>query len=455
MHYCVIMVNVYYWWIMDNCPICNRHILRHAKMTYCWICQSKFHIKCITLNHETQISIMTNNSEWYCQNCICEIFPFNHIENDKSFLAEINNFTLSDRIAALSDMLFQPFELNTNDYYSPLFDVDPDINFYNKIDFHTGFNCNYYMEDFFSGALRERIDCNNADELFSLCHVNIRSIPANLGNLEAYLQCLDFEFSIVGISETWLQENNCDLYNLNGYNLVENHRTTKKGGGVGIFIKKHIPYVTRNDLVSTDSIFESIFIELDKQVFHQKSNIILGIIYRPPNTDINSFNEALGTILDKLKVEDKTCYLMGDFNINLLNYTNHALTSDFVDLMHSYSFISLINRPTRITNNSATLIDNIFANKPNLNSFQGILVTDISDHLPIIYIDCKIPSLSNDDFIHRRNLSPRNKQAFRNAIANLNWDEIYQETDMQLAFSMFYSKFLHHYNTHFPKKKLN
>ena len=147
MRYCVIMVHVFNWWIMDNCPICNRHILRHARMTCCCICQSKFHIKCITLNHETQISIMTNNSEWYCRNCICEIFPFNHIESDKSFLAEINNFTLSDRIAALSDMLLQPFELNTNDYYSPLFDVDPDINFYNKIEFHTGFNCNYYMED--------------------------------------------------------------------------------------------------------------------------------------------------------------------------------------------------------------------------------------------------------------------------------------------------------------------
>ena len=40
---------------------------------------------------------------------------------------------------------------------------------------------------------------------------------------------------------------------------------------------------------------------------------------------------------------------MGDYNINLMNYENHTLTSDFVDLLHSLSFISLINRPTRIT----------------------------------------------------------------------------------------------------------
>ena len=49
--------------------------------------------------------------------------------------------------------------------------------------------------------------------------------------------------------------------------------------------------------------------------------------------------------LDKLKVEDKICHLMGDYNINLLNYANHALTSDFVDLMHSFSFISLVKPP--------------------------------------------------------------------------------------------------------------
>ena len=122
--------------------------------------------------------------------------------------------------------------------------------------------------------------------------------------------------------------------------------------------------------------------------------------------------------------------------------------------MHSFSYISLINRPTRITSNSATLIDNIFVNKPNLSSFVGILVTDISDHLPIIYIDCKGPSLNNDDFIYRRNLSPRNKQAFRNALATLNWDEIYHETDMQMAFSRFHSVFLNLYNTHIPKRKI-
>ena len=146
------------------------------------------------------------------------------------------------------------------------------------------------------------------------------------------------------------------------------------------------------------------------------------------------------------------CYLMGDYYINLLTYSNHSLTSYFVDLMHSYSCISLINRPTRITGNSATLIDNICVNKSNLNSFQAILVTDISDDLPIIYIDTKCPPINNDEFINRRNLSQRKKHAFRFGLANLSWEEICHETEMQRAFSKFHSEFLSLYNIHFPKK---
>ena len=67
-------------------------------------------------------------------------------------------------------------------------------------------------------------------------------------------------------------------------------------------------------------------------------------------------------LFDTLSRERKYCYLMGDFNIYLLNFDKHAETTSFVDLLHAHSFVSLINRPTRVTTNSATLIDNIFTN---------------------------------------------------------------------------------------------
>ena len=60
-------------------------------------------------------------------------------------------------------------------------------------------------------------------------------------------------------------------------------------------------------------------------------------------------------------------------------------------MLHANSFISLINRPTRIKKESATLIDNIFTNGYiDLEiTFQCLTYTDITDHFPIIHADFK------------------------------------------------------------------
>ena len=63
-----------------------------------------------------------------------ELFPYNLIENDKLFLVEINNH-LKNRVVEISDALFQSFEINSDDVYYPIHEIDPDINFYNELIF--------------------------------------------------------------------------------------------------------------------------------------------------------------------------------------------------------------------------------------------------------------------------------------------------------------------------------
>ena len=196
--------------------------------------------------------------------------------------------------------------------------------------------------------------------VFSLCHINIRSLKVNLPALENCLDIMDFKFSIIGISETWLRDWNCDLYNIEGYTLVECHRPARTGGGVGFYLKSGIPFQLRSDLVIENESCEFIFVEIKKEIFQQSKNIIIAVIYRPPGTDLKAFNDDVNELLNALKKENKLFYLMGDYKINLLNYGKHVETNEFVDMLHSHSFISLINRPTRIKKQSATLIDNIF-----------------------------------------------------------------------------------------------
>ena len=67
-------------------------------------------------------------------------------------------------------------------------------------------------------------------------------------------------------------------------------------------------------------------------------------------------------LLKQATKEQKSIFLLGDFNVNLLNDNEHNQTNELLDFLASNSFISLILQPSRITSHSNTLIDNIFSN---------------------------------------------------------------------------------------------
>ena len=66
--------------------------------------------------------------------------------------------------------------------------------------------------------------------------------------------------------------------------------------------------------------------------------------------------------------------------IFLLNSDDKSIT-DFIDILENYLLLPYITLPTRITNSSQTLIDNIFISPHSYKSFSGNFVTGISDHL--------------------------------------------------------------------------
>ena len=65
--------------------------------------------------------------------------------------------------------------------------------------------------------------------------------------------------------------------------------------------------------------------------------------------DVSDFHKNFNTLLDKLSKENKQVFLLGDFNISLLNYNDHQPTDGFLDSLASNSFIPHILQPTRIT----------------------------------------------------------------------------------------------------------
>ena len=118
-----------------------------------------------------------------------------------------------------------------------------------------------------------------------------------MSSFETCLDNLDFNFSFIGVSETWLTEHNCNLYGLPGYHFAEMHRSTRSGVGVGIFIRENINFQLRPDFSKIDEFCEIVTVEVDKEYFKKEKNIIINVLYRPPGTDLLSFNEYWSSYL--------------------------------------------------------------------------------------------------------------------------------------------------------------
>ena len=227
---------------------------------------------------------------------------------------------------------------------------------------------------------------------------------------------------------------------------------------MAIFLRDWIPYKQRTDLSVFNECCESCFIEIGKSVFGHERNVVVGVFYRPPNNDIQCFIDVVKDICDKLRNENKLCYLLGYYNINLLNVDTHTSTADFNDTMFSNGFIPLITRPTRVTQSTATLIDNIFTNQLaelHNNFLQGILLTDISDHYPIFCVNKIIKKETVTATISRRNFCKRNKNKFLQTMSDVDWSDIFLASDTQAAFTIFHRKLIKIHALCFPLETIS
>ena len=116
-------------------------------------------------------------------------------------------------------------------------------------------------------------------------------------------------------------------------------------------------------------------------------DFIVGVVYRPPNSNISDFNDSIHDILEK--VSSYPCYIMGDFNLDLLKHELHRPTEKFLDIMYANSYIPIINRPTRVTRDTCTLIDNIFTNNISINA---IFSMEYLQQTSLIIISCSTSS---------------------------------------------------------------
>ena len=119
-------------------------------------------------------------------------------------------------------------------------------------------------------------------------------------------------------------------------------------GGTVLYIANHLSYKPSLDLnIYKSNELKSTFIEI---FMPKKSNVIIDCIYKHPSMDLNEFNtNYLNNILKKVSKEQKSVFLLGDFNVNLLYYNNHNRTNELLDSLASNSYIPYNSQHTQLT----------------------------------------------------------------------------------------------------------
>lgn len=212
----------------------------------------------------------------------------------------------ADLVAKSSELKFEPIVTDSNRFLANNEDLDPDSNYYNELALP---DATYLSAD-------EVFNVTKSTQLgFSILHVNCRSIRKNFDELLSLLNQLCSTVSVICVSETWTTPTDQADYHIAGYCFIAKSRTHKPGGGVGT-------YKVRADLnFSSTDFVESVFVEL------VTLGIVIGCVYKPPDTNIDSFTSAFDDLLCTLDNQKKTSYIAGDFNIDLLKYESHAPTA--------------------------------------------------------------------------------------------------------------------------------
>ena len=142
---------------------------------------------------------------------------------------------------------------------------------------------------------------------------------------------------------------------------------------------------------------ESTFIEITNP--NKSNNITVGCIYRHPKMDLFEFIHYYpNPLLEKLAKQQKTVFLFGDFNVDLLKYEQHKATNEFLDFLSSNMLLPHVVQSTRVTSHSKTLIDNIFSNYISEERVSGTISDHLSQFLIAPHIFSNIPNSKTNIF---------------------------------------------------------
>ena len=243
-------------------------------------------------------------------------------------------------------------------------------------------------------------------------------------------------------------------YDLPNYTSNHQKRSDRKGGGVSAYIHNSLNVKTRPDLSTNCGDIESLTLEI---ISEKTRNTIVSVLYRPPNGHFEHFENFLTNFFLNAKGSTKNDYIAGDFNLNLLDHSLNKKVRNYLNLIYQNSFLPTVNKPTRVTRKTSTIIDHILTNLfVNTNFKTFIFKIDISDHFPICFLQpTSRPREENEvTYITKRVINNNAIELFKQELYKTSWDDVINNKNPSDAYNYFSHKLIVLYDKYFPKQNI-
>ena len=232
---------------------------------------------------------------------------------------------------------------------------------------------------------------------------------------------------------------------INGYVPFRQDRTAN-GGGTLIYVADYLTSKKLSNISNQEC--ETVWVEIKGK---KLKPIYVCSVYRPParGNDINlvqKYKDNLISSIDNLP-RNPEVFILGDFNCDMLK--RNTLTSLVNELCRSKGLTQHVKSPTRITNNSATLIDLALSNSKLIEECK-VIELGLSDHSLITvkrtFKHKKVPPR----FISTRSFKNFNEEAYLDDLGDLDWSGVLNAINADVAADIFSSNVLKVLNKHAP-----
>jgi hypothetical protein len=250
---------------------------------------------------------------------------------------------------------------------------------------------------------------------------------------------------LIILSEIWINSNEASLYEIPNYKMHVKCSDDYRAGGIAVYLKDTLVDISNIQFEAQTADAVLVSFRFMEQQFHVLALYRFGFL--PINLFNNEFEKKFMN-KDKDFKKFSNLFWIGDLNINLLDSSCNDIDS-YKTMLASNGLECLISEPTRVTEQSVTCIDHVYArvkDRSRVDVEPAVIDANISDHSMIrvvVSVEGTNGDGSGDGGTGQVPAAPPPRwrtdyTKLRQLLADADWTAVYKATDASVAFENFF-----------------